>query len=365
MTLLLTDEEVRDLLTVEMCLESLEEAYRELGEGWAINSPRCDIITASPQTPNQEPCHGLKSMGGSVAGFRVGALRINSDVLTWPSSDHGFKRVKVPKAMGNRYTGLVLLFSLETGELLSISPDASIQRMRVGTTSALGAKYLARKNASSFGLFGSGWQAGSHLMAFSKVRPIKKVKVYSPNWDRCRAFCTEMEPSVKCEVIPVRKPEEAMKGSEMVMAATNSLEHVILGKWVEKGMYLCSVKPGELDQDAYNRCDLIVMHTHQLEPEHFLANGGQAEPPGFVRERKSFFPTGFTGIAWDKLPLLSDVIRGRGPDRTSDDQIICFSNNLGVGMQFAAVGQAVYRKAKESGKGRELPTEWFSQLNHP
>ncbi len=202
-------------------------------------------------------------------------------------------------------------------------------------------------------------------MAFTKVRQVKEVKVYSPNWDRCQAFCREMEPQAKCPVVPMKKPEDVMKGSEMVMAATNSLEHVILGKWVEKGMYLCSVKPGEIDQQAYDRCDLIVMHTHQLEPNHYLANGGRPEPPGFVKERASFFPAGFKGIAWDTLPLLSDVILGKGPTRTSEDQIICFSNNLGIGVQFAAVGQAVYRKAKKEGKGRELPTEWFSQLNHP
>jgi len=365
MTLLLSDEEVGELVTVEMCLESLEPAYRELGQGLAISSPRCDIITANPKSADQEPCHGLKTMTGSVSGFNVGAIRINSDVLTWPSSDHGVKRVKVPKALGHRYTGMVLLFSLETGELLSLFPDASIQRMRVGTTSALGAKYLARKGASSLGLYGSGWQAGSHLVAFTKVRSVKEVKVYSPNWDRCQAFCKEMEPQAKCTVVPMKKPEDVMKRSDMVMAATNSLEHVILGKWVEKGMYLCSVKPGEIDQQAYDRCDLIVMHTHQLEPNHYLANGGRPEPPGFVKERASFFPAGFKGIAWDKLPLLSEVILGKGPTRTSEDQIICFSNNLGIGVQFAAVGQAVYQKAKKEGKGRELPTEWFSQLNHP
>ena len=172
MTLLLSDEEVRDLLTVEMCLESLEKAYKDFGQGWAMTGSRCDLITANPHTDNQEPCHGLKSMTGTVADFKVSAIRINSDILTWPSSDHGVKRVKVPKAPGTRYVGLVLLFSHETGELLSIYPDASIQRMRVATTSALGAKYLARQKARSLGIFGSGWQAGAHVMASTKVRDV-------------------------------------------------------------------------------------------------------------------------------------------------------------------------------------------------
>lgn len=202
-------------------------------------------------------------------------------------------------------------------------------------------------------------------MAFCKVREIERIKVYSPNAERCRVFCSEMEPRARCEVVPVKEPGEVMKGADMVMAATNSLEHVILGKRLERGMYLCCVKPGEIDREAYDRCDLIVMHTHQLEPQHYLANGGQVPPPGFVKEKASFLPGPFPGIAWDRLPLLQDVILGKGPDRTSDEQVICFSNNMGIGVQFAAVGHAVYQKAKKEGRGRELPTEWFSQLNHP
>lgn len=365
MTLLLSDEEVGEFLTVDMCLESLEKSYQELGRGWAVNSDRCDVITATPESKNQEPCHGLKSMTGAIAGFKVAAIRINSDVITWPSSDQGVKRVKVPKAPGNRYTGLVLLFSMETGELLSISPDASMQRMRVATTSALGAKYLARKNARTLGIYGSGWQAGAHALAYTKVRDIKEIKVYSPNSNRCREFCQQVQTQVKCEVLPAKAPEEVMKTSDMVVSCTNSLEHVILGERVRKGMHLSCVKPHEIDQEAYNRCDLIVMHTRQLEPVHYLAVGGNEQPPGLIKERKSYLPGVFKGIEWTKLPLISDVILGKIPGRADDDQTTCFNNNLGMGTQFAAVAQAVYRKAKEEGKGREMPTEWFSQLNHP
>ena len=365
MTLLLSDEEVRDLLTVEMCLESLEKAYKDLGQGWAMSGSRCDLITANPHTDNQEPCHGLKSMTGTVADFKVSAIRINSDILTWPSSDHGVKRVKVPKAPGTRYVGLVLLFSLETGELLSIYPDASIQRMRVATTSALGAKYLARQKARSLGIFGSGWQAGAHVMASTKVRDVEVIRVYSPNVDRCRKFCDEMRTIVKCEVLAVNTPEDIMRNSDMVMACTNSMDHVVLGKWIRKGMHLSSVKPGELDQEAYNRSDVVVLHTHQLNPVYFLANGKQDVPPFMIKERESFMLEMFKAMNWENLPLLSDVICGKAAGRISEDQITCFSNNLGTGMQFAAVGHAVYQKAKKEKKGKDLPSEWFSQLHHP
>jgi len=367
--LLLSDEQVQELISADMCLESLEQAYGESGQGWAGSSRRTDIVTAHAAHDDQEPCHGLKSMMGVVSGVKIGAIRINSDIITWPASTAGIKRVKLPRAPGERYVALVLLFSIETGELLSLFPDASIQRMRVGATSALGAKYLSRKNSEVLGIYGSGWQAGAHLMATLKVRNIKKAIVYSPNRDRCRAFCQQMGASLQLEAEPARKPEDVLRVSDIVMSCTNSLEYVILGKHLREGVHICSVKPGEIDPKAYERADVLILNTRQTGPEDFLINGGREMPPGYVKERKSYiygFDPGAHGrIEWQGLPLLSDVISGKGPGRESDGQITCFCNNLGIGMQFAAVGHAVYRAAKEQGIGQELPSEWFSQLNHP
>jgi alanine dehydrogenase len=368
--LLLTDEEVQQLASADLCLEILEQAYREQGDGWAGSTNRTEIVAANNQSPDQEPCYGLKSMMGAVAGLKTGAIRINSDIITWPSGEHGIKRVKNPKAPGNRYVGLVLLFSTETGELLSLFPDASIQRMRVGATSALGVKYLSRENSETLGIYGSGWQAGSHLMATARVRNIKKTRVYSPNWERCRTFCREMGDLVNMEVFPVKDPREIMDRSDIVLSCTNSLDYVIHGKWLREGMHICSVKSGEIDPEAYARSDLLVMHTRQPGPEDILVNGNQDVPGGLIKERGSYI-YGFVksdmlkNINWSDLPLLSDVIIGKGHQRESEAQISCFGNNLGLGIQFAAVGHAVYQKAKAEGLGKDLPSEWFSQLNHP
>jgi len=141
--------------------------------------------------------------------------------------------------------------------------------------------------------------------------------VYSPNWDRCQAFCREMEPQAKCPVVPMKKPEDVMKGRRWSWPPRISLEHVILGKWIEKGMYLCSVKPGEIDQQAYDRCDLIVMHTHQLEPNHYLATEAGRSLLGSPRRGASFSRPRFKGIAWDTLPLLC----GRHPWKRTDSHL--------------------------------------------
>ena len=86
-------------------------------------------------------------MDGVIPKLGIGAVRINSDIITWPKRGNNMRREKVPAAPNNRYVGLVLLFSVENGEPLAIMPDGVMQRMRVGAANGLGIKHLARKNA--------------------------------------------------------------------------------------------------------------------------------------------------------------------------------------------------------------------------
>ena len=143
MTLLLTNEEVDDLLTMPLCLEAMEQACRDVGEGHAANGMRSELL--SP-TAREDGLYSLLTMSGVIPRFEIGAVRINSDILTWPQSATGLKRVKAPTPDG-RYTGLVMLFSTLSGEPLAIFPDGVVQRMRVGAVCGLGAKYLARDDA--------------------------------------------------------------------------------------------------------------------------------------------------------------------------------------------------------------------------
>jgi len=363
--LLLTDEEVAEILTAEIAIENLEKAYQTLDCGWLGDGQRCDLITANPHSPNQEPCHALKTMSGSIGADKIVALRINSDIITWPETQSGLKRMKMPKAPGNRYTGLVLLFSSETGQLLSLFPDASIQRMRVAATCAVGIKHLARKDARILGIYGSGWQAGAHVVTAAAVRPIEKIFVHSPNESRRENFCREMHAVTGLETIPVAEPGEVARMADIVLACTNALDPVVLGRTVRPGSYLSCVKPGELDKAAYGKCDRIVLHSRQTQPIETFVNGGQEDPPALVKERNSYISENTADVDWQQLPLLEEIVQGKSLGRQTADETICFCNNIGRGLQFAAVGFALYQKAMQAGRGRNLPSEWFSQLNHP
>ena len=148
LTLLLSNEEVDGLLQMPDCMEAMEGAFRAIGDRRAANAGRCEILTP---TARDDALYSLLNMNGVVPELGIGAVRINSDILTWPASPDGLKRVKVPAAPNERYVGLVLLFSTTTGEPLAIYPDGVVQRMRIGATSGLAAKYLARPDARAVG----------------------------------------------------------------------------------------------------------------------------------------------------------------------------------------------------------------------
>jgi ornithine cyclodeaminase/alanine dehydrogenase-like protein (mu-crystallin family) len=175
--LVLSNEEIARLFGVEDCMAALEPMYRDLAEERALMSPRVDNIAP---TTHPGGYYAFKHMGGTWPAQGIQALRINSDVVTHPVIAGKPRRQKQPLAPGGRWVGLVLLFSTQTGALLAMFPDGVVQRLRVGAASGLALKHLARSDAATLALIGSGWQAGAQLAAALAARPLKEVRVWSP-----------------------------------------------------------------------------------------------------------------------------------------------------------------------------------------
>lgn len=357
MTLILSNADVEQVLTMPDCIAVLEEAYEELAQQRGVNRRRSDTITP---TTREDALYSLKSMDGVVPKLGVGAVRINSDIITWPKVGNNFRRVKVPAAPNQRYTGLVLLFSSETGEPLAIFPDGVMQRIRVGAANGLGVKYLARQDARSIGILGSGWQAGTQLMAACAVRDISSIRCFSPTKENREAFAAEMSETLGIEVVPVEQPEDAIGEADIVMCASNTVDPIFFEQWVRPGMHLSSIKRPEVEPAAIKACDRVFVHTHDGKPIHTLTK--DLELPE-NQENKGWQIS--SDIDFSRLPTLPQLIAGMENGRASDDETTCFLNNLGMGFQFAAAGSVVYRKAREQGLGHDLPTDWFTEDVHP
>jgi ornithine cyclodeaminase/alanine dehydrogenase-like protein (mu-crystallin family) len=355
---LLIDRHVaHQVLTPDVCLDVLERAFKEEGLKTAINRTKTNIHIGS---------YRYCSMEGGISGMEVVAIRIKSDVST-PRWVHGQEREDWYCGYPGRFMGLILLFSAKDGVLLAMLHDAHIQHMRVAATDALGARHLARQNASVLGLLGSGGMAWTHALFYSKIRPIQKIKVYSPNPEHRQNFARQAADYLGMEVVAVNSNEEAVRGCDIVVGCTNSLRPVIRGEWLEEGMHLTLMKIPELDEAGFRRLDKHVLYvsppgvqgspcdnlfTFDADPEFIRKYSGGSYPELWEQE--------LTWTGKEKIYRLPDVLLGRVSGRENNRQITCFRSE-GTGVQFAAVASTVYQEAARKGLGRELPLDWFLQ----
>jgi ornithine cyclodeaminase/alanine dehydrogenase-like protein (mu-crystallin family) len=349
--LVLSNDEIAGLMAMPDYMAALEPMYRDYAGERALLSPRFDNMVPSPHAGAY---YSFKHMGGSWPAQGVQALRVNSDVVTHPVVAGRPRRVKQPMADG-RWVGLVLLFSTDTGKLLALFPDGVMQRMRVGAASGLALKHLAREDASTLALIGTGWQAGAQLMAARAVRNFRDVRVYSPRRESREAFVAEHE-----GVRAVDSAEECVAGADVILAATSSMVRVLEPAWLGPGAHIGCIKSQEIDGEVLDRCDRVFVHNRRQAKQY---NNVMPGTPNVDEEQEEGW--------WkdparrERYPDLGELLSERAPGRERADEITCFVNNVGTGLQFAAAGVAALRKAREKGVGRELPDEWFTENVHP
>jgi len=362
MTLVLNDEDVGRLLAMDACIAAIEEAYRDLGLGTAVNAPRRDTYLTPSHSRDY---YSFKTIEGGLERLGVVAQRINSDLITEPVMNGVPRRVKVPVAPGGRYVGLVFLYSTETLELLAILTDGHLQRMRVAGTTGVAAKYLARVDARVLALYGSGWQAEAAAWALATVRPLSTIRLYSPNPEHRGAFARSLEERLAIEIVPVSTPEQAVAGADVVATATNAHRTVVPGAWIAPGTHLTCITPVEFDEEAWGRSDLVIASSTPADYMNYRTQNPALRSVLSERDLRETADKRRFEAFQGKIRLLSDLLLERAPGRTSRDQITLMAKTWGLGIEFAAVGKLVYDLAKASGAGREIPTEWLTQTSHP
>ncbi len=339
---------------MEECIRVLEEAYRDLALGEAQNIPRGRI--RFPAKKEGELGYLFNCIPGASRRLSLCAVRLDSEARYFHRIS---ERAHGGPMRDNRHCGLILLFSIETGELKAILPDYTVSAIRVGATSALATKYTAREDAHRVALFGSGKQARANLAGICAVRKIDSVKVFSPNREHRLAFAEEMSERLNVEICPVSSPHEAMADADIVVAATNAVKPVFDGAWLKPGMHVVSIVGAdrfapqihgvprrEIDEVTLNRADVIVVHLlDQIRIDQ------QGDLYRLLQEGV---------IPWEEILELSQVIAGLVRGRTGEEQITLFDNNTGTGIQFAAAGAHILERARAEGKGREIPTDWFT-----
>lgn len=313
MALLLSEDDVRQMLTLDEAIEAVEEALRHQGEGKATTRPR-QRVRVEGRTYNTMPAGapgicGLKTYLGGMGGARFA----------------------------------VLLFSVETGRLLALMEADWLGRLRTGAASGVATKHLSRDDSTIVGMFGAGRQAETQLRAVCAVRQISLAKVFSRTRDALHAFCEEVSRQVGTEVVPMTHVEAVVEGSDIVITATTAAEPLFSGSLLSPGAHLNvmgsnAAEKREVDAETIRRADLIAldsMEQARIEAGDLL-----------IAEQE-----GVSG--WDKAVELGSIVAGRAPGRTAFEQITLFKS-IGIALEDIAAAARVYRRAVEAGLGREV-----------
>jgi ornithine cyclodeaminase/alanine dehydrogenase-like protein (mu-crystallin family) len=265
-----------------------------------------------------------------VSGAALGSRRVG--VRLGPNSGLGG---------GNKM--YALLFDTESGELLSFM-GFPFGTLRTAAVVAIAAKYMAREDARRLGLFGVGRNAIGILKAVLAIRSIKEIFVSSRDPERRRKFCDEAAELLGIGVRGVDRPEQAVRGMDVVLTATNSLTPIFSEDWVDPGTHVSSMgKPTELSRGLHLRANRIVVGSQEQERNY---NDRSAALPlvELIAEGK---------LSWSRIPELGELVTGRVVGRADGDEINIFRESQGGygDMIFAAW---LYEEALRRGLGKRM-----------
>ena len=316
MVLLLTEDDVRSLLTMEMALEAVEEAFRGLADGTAINLPRRRIMMKN----------GVFHLMASVVGSRQ-ALGL-----------------KAYPTFGGRVDFLLPLYDSDTGRLQALIEADWLGRLRTGAASGVASRYMARPDSKTMGLFGTGGQARTQLLAVCAVLPIERVHVYSRNPEHRAAFATEMQSQVAAQLVPVGNPRAAVESMDIITTMTSAHQPLFDGNWLGPGTHINAagsnhIRRRELDGRAVQRCARIAVDSVE---QARLEAGDLA---GAVADGL---------IMWEAVLEFADIVGGQLPGRVSPDEITLFESQ-GISVWDIATAARVYQLARERNVGQPIP----------
>ncbi len=251
----------------------------------------------------------------------------------------GFKAMNLSPGVGVRY--VVFLYRIRDGELLAIMDAEPLTTQRTGAVSAVATKWMARLNASTVGVIGSGAEARAQLYAMAAVRQIRSARVFSPNSEHRNRFAQEMSKTLGIDVSAVESARDAVRETDLVVLAVKATTPVFFGDWLEPGMHvnaIGSVRPEqrEIDSATFRRSDLVVV---DYRDETMECGDGLAAKAD--------------GVDGGRFHELSEIVDGKASGRT-DSRAITLFKSVGTALQDLALAKKIYEAAVSKGLGRNL-----------
>jgi ornithine cyclodeaminase/alanine dehydrogenase-like protein (mu-crystallin family) len=315
MAILLRESDVEKLATMSAAIEVVEQAFRFQGE------EKTDIV---PRRRCRVEKGMLHVMSASLPILNYAGLKSYTSV--------------------DGETRFVVLLYTGDGRLAAIIEADKLGQIRTGAASAVATRYMARKESSRLGIFGTGLQARSQVQAICEVRPIKTVIAYSRDAEKREMFCSEMSDSLGIGVYPAATPEEAAKEMDIVVTATTSSEPVFKAEWLSKGTHINAIGANfrskqEIDVETVGKSACVVVDCHE---QAMLESGDLFH----AAEAEAFY--------WEDARELGLVVIGEFPGREDDEEITLFESQ-GIALEDIALAARIYEQAADAKMGERLP----------
>ncbi|EMA47564.1 ornithine cyclodeaminase family protein [Halococcus saccharolyticus] len=324
-TLFLTSEECAGLATPAEYVAAVREGYRQRGHG-APAAPRTTLRNDDPP--------------GMLTGYT--AILPETGAMGGYTYAAGF---------GDHDAHFMLpLFDADSGAPLALLDGASLNPFKTGAAGAVGIDALAREDATTLAVIGSGAQARGQLRAAATVREFDTVNVYSPTADHRESFAATMNERLDPAVAAVASSAAAVEDADVIITATNSPEPVFDGDLLETGAHVTAMgqyhpEKHELDATTIERATYVPDLRERV-----------------TQDAGSFIHAVEEGVVSEDAihAELGEVVADEAPGRETDDEITVFDSG-GTGIETVAAAHLLYEAAREKGLGTPIEFSPASQ----
>lgn len=317
MALYLTESDVRSILTMPMAIELVESSFRRLASGAATNHSR----------------QRLHVPGKTMLNYMAAS-----------DAEGGYLGLKIYTIAKRQARFIVPLFSAESGDLAALIEADYLGQVRTGAASGVATKFMAREDARTAAIIGTGSQARTQLEAIACVRKLESVRAYSRDPQNRERFAREMSQRIGVPVAAVDSAEKAVRGADIITTATTAAHPVVEGGWIERGAHINAIginvaNKSEIDPETVRRADVVAADS----PEQSRRESGDL-----------INAYGENSSKWAFVRELSQIVAGHMLGRTNGDQITLFKSN-GIAIEDVVTAGRIYEIASKRGIGRELP----------
>ncbi len=322
--LFLDRQDVIALLPIADCIAAVEGAFASHANGELPTAPGVLGVQVAAGG-----FHVKTAALGSNPGYF--AAKINANFPGNPDR-HGLPTIQ----------GMIGLFDTANGRPLALTDSIEITTLRTAAASAVAARHLARAEVATIAICGCGNQGRAHLRALQAVRIFRRAFAFDRDPARARQFAAEMTAESGIEVLATEDLAAAVRASEICVTCTPARGPLIVVDHLRPGQFFAAVGA---DSEGKQEFEPEVLRRSRVVADIV----SQAATMG---ELQHAIAAGLMTVS-DVHADLGQVITGRKPGRTSDDQIFIF-DSTGTALQDVAAVAMVYERALQSGRGRQL-----------